>query len=160
MGLSTTYTKTETDFLIQQLEEKTLDKYNDESNSIANDIIKFIDINTGENVNYRETTTWHDGTTMDDSKVDGDIFVKRGSKYYVLSEFINQKIINVKKIGAVGDGIADDTNAILKAINFVRNFNGKKITIFIPNGIYRHSHLGVIAIKNVTVKGESPRGVI
>ena len=160
MVLSTTYTKTETDFLIQQLEEKTSNKYNDESNSIANDIIKRVDKNTGENVNYRETTTWHDGTTMDDSKVDGDIFVKRGSKYYVLSEFINQKIINIKKIGAVGDGIADDTNAILKAINFVRNFNGKKITIFIPNGIYRHSNLGAIAIKNLTIKGESPRGVI
>ena len=61
MGLSTTYTKVETDFLIQQLEEKASDKYNNESNSIANDIIKFIDINTGENVNYRETTMWHDG---------------------------------------------------------------------------------------------------
>ena len=67
MGLSTTYTKVETDFLIQQLEEKTFVKYNDESNSIANDIIKFIDINTGEDVNYRETTKWHDGSTMNDS---------------------------------------------------------------------------------------------
>ena len=76
MGLSTTYTKTETDFLIQQLEEKTSDKYNDESNSIANDIIKFIDINTGENVNYRETTTWYDGSAMNDSKVDGVMYKK------------------------------------------------------------------------------------
>ena len=121
MALSTTYTKAETDFLIQQLEKKSEALYTDDT--LAGDIIKRVDINIGENVNYRETTTWHDGTTMDDSKVDGDIFVKRGSKYYVLSEFINQKIINVKKIGAVGDGIADDTNAILKAINFVRNFN-------------------------------------
>ena len=83
MGLSTTYTKVETDFLIQQLEEKTHDKYNDESNSIANDIIKFTDINTGENVNYRETTMWHDGSVMDDSKVDGVMFIKKGGKYYV-----------------------------------------------------------------------------
>ena len=87
MGLSTTYTKTETDFLIQQLEEKTSDKYNDEYNSIANDIIKFIDINTGENVNYRETTTWHDGSTMDDSKVDGVVYIKKSSKYYVNSRY-------------------------------------------------------------------------
>lgn len=82
MGLSTTYTKTETDFLIQRLEEKTSNKYNDEANSIANDIIKLIDINTGENVNYREVTTWYDGTVMDDAKVDGVIFIKKGTKYY------------------------------------------------------------------------------
>ena len=87
MGLSTTYTKTETDFLIQQLEEKSSNKYNNESNSIANDIIKFIDINTGENVNYRETTTWHDGSTMDDSKVDGVVYIKKSSKYYVNSRY-------------------------------------------------------------------------
>jgi len=89
MALSTTYTKAETDFLIQQLEKKSEALYTDDT--LAGDIIKRVDINIGENVNYRETTTWHDGTTMDDSKVDGDIFVKRGSKYYVLSEFINQK---------------------------------------------------------------------
>ena len=85
MGLSTTYTKTETDFLIQQLEEKTSDKYNDESNSIANDIIKFVDINTGENVNYLETTTWHDGSAMDEGKADGVIYIKKYDKYYKLS---------------------------------------------------------------------------
>ena len=85
MGLSTTYTKTETDFLIQKLEEKTSDKYNDEPNSIANDIIKFIDINTGENVNYRETTTWYDNSVMDDNKVDGVVYIKKNGKYYKLS---------------------------------------------------------------------------
>ena len=89
MGLSTTYTKTETDFLLQQLEEKTSDKYNDESNSIANDIIKRVDINTGENVNYRETTTWHDGSVMNDSKVDGVVYFKNNDVYYVLTDFKN-----------------------------------------------------------------------
>ena len=83
MGLSTTYTKIETDFLIQQLEEKTFAKYNDESNSIPNDIIKFIDINTGENVNYRETTTWYDGSNIDDAKTDGNIYKKIGNNYFV-----------------------------------------------------------------------------
>ena len=105
MGLSTTYTKTETDFLIQQLEEKTFDKYNDESNSIANDIIKFIDVNTGEDVNYRETTIWYDGTVMNDTKVDGVVYIKRGAKYY-------QKKIDKNKLLKV-DTIAD-----------LRNFNG------------------------------------
>ena len=85
MGLSTTYTKAETDFLIQKLEEKTSDKYNDEPNSIANDIIKFIDINTGENVNYRETTTWYDGSPMNKDKVDGYVYRFYNNAYYVRS---------------------------------------------------------------------------
>ena len=109
MGLSTTYTKTETDFLIQQLEEKTVDKYNDESNSVASDVIKFIDKNTGENVTYCETTTWHDGSAMNDIKVDGVIYKKIGNKYYrrQFTEFVN-----IDWFGAVGDGITDDSDAI------------------------------------------------
>lgn len=105
MPLSTTYTKVETDFIIQQLEEKTSNKYNDEANSIANDIIKLIDINTGDNVNYREVTTWYDGTAMNDAKLDNDIFIKKGGKYY-------KKQIDKKtplKINTIAD---------------LRNFNG------------------------------------
>ena len=76
-----TYTGTAQD-LKNDIDNKTSNKYNDEANSIANDIIKLIDINTGENVNYRETTTWYDGTSMNDSKVDGVLYTKKGSKYY------------------------------------------------------------------------------
>ena len=85
MALSTTYTKIETDYLLQQLEQKTSYKYTDET--LAGDIIKRVDINTGENVNYRETTTWHDGSTMNDSKVDGVVYIKKSSKYYVNSRY-------------------------------------------------------------------------
>ena len=102
MGLSTTYTKAETDFLIQQLEEKASDKYNNESNSIANDIIKFIDINTGENVNYRETTTWNDGSAMTDAKVDGVIYIKKGTKYY---KRVVIGYADPRWFGAKGDGV-------------------------------------------------------
>lgn len=80
MGLTTTYTKVETDYLLQRLEQKTSDKYTDET--LAGDIIKRVDINTGENVNYRETTTWYDGSAMTDEKVDNIAFLKRDGKYY------------------------------------------------------------------------------
>ena len=130
MGLSTTYTKTETDFLIQQLEEKTSDKYNDESNSIANDIIKRVDINTGENVNYRETTTWHDGSTMDDSRVDGFVYKKIGIKYY---ERIFGNIINVLDCGAIADDITDTST---KAINLAVKVAGTTKTVYIPSGTF------------------------
>lgn len=118
MGLSTTYTKVETDFLIQQLEEKTSDKYNDQSNSIANDIIKFIDINTGENVNYQEVTTWHDGSAIDDTKVDGTIYKKMGNKYFVLTSFLNDLSVNVKLFGTTLNE-TDTTATFKRALSFL-----------------------------------------
>ena len=147
MGLSTTYTKTETDFLIQQLEIKTSDKYNDESNSIANDIIKFIDINTGEDVNYRETTTWYDGTSMTDAKVDGIIYKKIGNKYYQKQY---EGAINVKWFGAKGDGVTDDTIAIQKSIDSVAESGG---TVIIPKGNYKRSILRITNKKNFNFIG-------
>ena len=124
MGLSTTYTKTETNFLIQQLEKKSEALYTDDT--LAGDIIKRVDINTGENVNYRETATWHDGSVMTDAKVDGVIYKKVGTKYFELQY---DSILNVRWFGAKGDGITDDTESFTKAINA-----GK--SIFIPAGKY------------------------
>ena len=39
---------------------------------------------TGENVNYQVVNTWLDGTPMDDSKLDGFIYRKRGNEYLKL----------------------------------------------------------------------------
>ena len=57
MGLSTTYTKVETDFLLQKLESELANEtpYTDET--LAGDIIKRIDKKNGDNVNYREVLT-------------------------------------------------------------------------------------------------------
>lgn len=109
--------------------------YNNPAETLAGDIIKRVDINTGENVNYRETTTWHDGSAMDDSKVDGVIFIKVDSKYYKRQY---EDFINVKWFGVKGDGITDDTSAIQRAFDFIfeaRNYGIK--VIFFPEGIYK-----------------------
>ena len=155
MGLSTTYTKTETDFLIQQLKEKTTDKYNDKSNSIANDIIKFIDTNTGENVNYRETTTWHDGSPINDTKADGVIYIKKNNKYYK-RQF--EGAVNVKWFGAKGDGITDDTQAIQAAFdymsaNFISLDFGAGVTYKCNNSLTYEGPYFDIRGKNVTIAG-------
>lgn len=68
--------------------------------TLAGDIIKRVDKNTGENVNYRETTTWVDGSAMDDSKVDGVIFIKKNNKYYqIVGKELNAKLLGAKEGG-------------------------------------------------------------
>ena len=128
MGLSTTYTKTETDFLIQQLEKKSEALYTDDT--LARGILKRVDKKTGENVNYLETTTWYDGSAMDDSKVDGFVYKKIGIKYY---KRIFGNIINVLDCGAIAD---DMTDVSTKAINLAVKVAGTTKTVYIPSGVF------------------------
>ena len=134
--------------------------------TLAGDIIKRVDINTGENVNYREITTWHDGSVMDDSKVDGVVFIKKGTKYYKRSNAFN---LNVRHFGAKGDtdkndNGTDDTEALQKAINAAHDLYNFKVltagnrlgstTVYLPAGRYRISS-PLILKEGVIIKGES-----
>lgn len=80
---------------IQALEQKNIEQdnrlsdldktYNTEINGnpeIVSDILFKVDKNTGDNVNYREVTMWYDGSSMNDAKVDGGLYIKKDSKYY------------------------------------------------------------------------------
>lgn len=62
----------------------------------------------------------------------------------------NREIISVKDFGAVGDGIADDTNAINNA-NVEATATGR--TLFFPAGTYISS--GIPAIAGMSWRGES-----
>ena len=104
--------------------------YNDATSTLAGDVLKRVDINTGEDVNYRETTTWHDGSAMDDSRVDGFVYKKIGIKYY---ERIFGNIINVLDCGAIADDI---TNTSTKAINLAVKVAGTTKTVYIPSGSF------------------------
>ncbi|MBT2623679.1 heparin lyase I family protein [Chryseobacterium sp. ISL-6] len=50
--------------------------------SIADDKIKRIDIEDEADVNYRETTTWYDGSPMTDAKKDGFVYIKKDNIFY------------------------------------------------------------------------------
>lgn len=63
--------------------------------TLAGDILKRVDKETGKNVNYREVDTWYDGSVMNDSKVDGKMFVKKGEKYYKLINEPNKLALSV-----------------------------------------------------------------
>lgn len=51
--------------------------------SIATDILERVDEITGELITYKITNTWYDGSPMDDSKLDGFAYRKKGDIYYV-----------------------------------------------------------------------------
>lgn len=84
---------------------------------------------SGKSVNYKEVTTWWDGSVMDDSKTDGTLYRKRGSTYLKL---VYDSDIDVSWFGAVGDGVTDDTVAIKNALSSIPK--GQKL--FFPSGTY------------------------
>lgn len=142
MPLSTTYTKVETDFLIQQLEEKTFAKYNDESNSIANDIIKFIDINTGEDVNYRKIQSLP-------NIAPNAIYLTKGSDYY---ERVYDNYINIEWFNTAKDGVTDDAEKFQEAVDYLASIGGG--ILFIPKGKYAISHVDFLGKKYSNIKIE------
>ena len=136
----------------QELEHKLKLKYNNVSEAEAVDIIQRVDEFTGENVNYRETTTWHDGSDINDSKVDGFIYKKIGSKYYINTAWVAGVPISIKLFGAKGDNITNDTDSFINAMNIISSLGGGKILI--PKGKYRLKDF-TIDKKNIVFVGES-----
>lgn len=58
-------------------------------------------------------------------------------------------VVNVKDFGAVGDGVHDDTAAIQRAIDTLRNGG----TVFLPMGNYLISRTLTIAAAGITIQG-------
>ncbi len=81
-------------------------------------IVQLIDNNTYENVNFKKTTHWINNYQMDDSKVDGIIYRKKGNEYYVDSSILSGSEISAKRFGVKADGITDDSVALQNAVNF------------------------------------------
>ena len=123
--------------------------YNDTSSTLAGDVLKRVDINTGEDVNYREVTTWHDGSPMEDTKADGVIYIKKNNKYYK-RQF--EGVVNVKWFGAKGDGVTDDYSSIINAVDFLKRKNGGNL--FFPEGKYKVGQtLNLTNIKGIKISG-------
>lgn len=117
-----------------------------QDDTLAGDILKRVDKATGENVNYRETTTWYDGTQMDDSKVDEVIYFKSGNKYYkrVFEE------VNVRWFKKTTD--TNDTDSFNRAIAALPSSGG---VINIPNGNYTLSDSVSTGEKKVIFKAKA-----
>lgn len=133
------------DIILEEFEKYKL-KYNDNANTLSGDIINRVDINTGENVNYRETTTWHDGSAMDDSKVDGKIYRKINDKYYFNTNRVNNKLFYIDDFNGV-----DDCEIFEKAIDFLKLIKGGTLKINREVNLKRNLHL--TNVYNITIEG-------
>ncbi len=129
------------------------------------------DINSGANSEYEITNIWHDGSPLEDAKIDGVIYVKRNGKFY---KRLFSGSINVKWFGAKGNNIADDALAINKALKYLQSSRKKNmhhfttillknllplLFFFFPNGVYKvNSSLKIPSY--ITLQGESREGTI
>lgn len=137
-----------------QLENKLKLKYNNVSETEAVDIIQRVDQNTGENVNYREVTSFADGSAMNDSKVDGVIYIKKSDKYYKRQY---EKYVNIDWFSPAKDGVTDDAPKFQEAVNYLKSIGGG--TLLIPAGNYAISHVDLIGKEYSNIHFEGERGV-
>lgn len=73
---------------------------------------------------------------------------------------IDQQVLDVKKYGAVGDGVADDTAAIQAAVAAVPGLSGSTagVEVFLPAGTYRVSATIEASKPGVRIRGASGWG--
>lgn len=87
---------------------------------------------------------------------DGSSILKKRD---VLSKQLKDTAINVKKFGAKGDSITDDTKAIQKAINYCQSLVSDRSldggNVFFPKGTFLISSTLTITSSNITLCGDS-----
>ena len=121
--------------------------YNDTSETLAGDIIKRVDINTGENVNYRKISNLPELAPE-------AIYFTKDDNYY---ERIYDNYINIEWFKTAKDGVTDDADKFQEAFDFLASVGGGKL--FIPKGTYAISHVDFLGKKysNITIEGHEAK---
>lgn len=91
----------------------------------------FLSLEDFNQIHYVETSKFHDGSAMSDGKTDNFIYKKKGTKYYVLADFLMGNAISAKTFGVTADGITDDTQAMQTALSAASDFG---FTLILPSG--------------------------
>ena len=81
-----------------------------------------------------------------------------GNNYRSISESLKDRGVNVKDFGAVGDGVADDTNSLINALEYGKE-NGL-MKVFIPSGTYLIQPNKIILPESMTLQGNTYRDSI
>lgn len=125
--------------------------------------VRLIDSYTKESVNYDIVTVWHDGTPMDDMKVDNVIYRKKDGIYY--KRILKDNTINVKWFGAVGNAnyfdkvakkfYANSAKTILATndIDAVQKACSLPFNVYFPEGKYLMEQSAVTGKRYVSLKG-------
>lgn len=105
------------------------------ANTNTDSLVQLIDSYTNENVNFKQTNVWIDGTAMDDTKVDNIIYRKKTNLsdnpfYYVRTDVLNGDL-DVRIFGVKADDIQDDTSALQAAFNTACKLG---LNILLPSG--------------------------
>lgn len=98
------------------------------SNGLAQQTLGYYSVGDGGQGLYYGRSGASAGTYVDNG---GTIIVPNGGDGSAAWLLANDGIVSVKNFGAVGDGVADDTSAIERAINA-----SERGTVFFPPGVY------------------------
>ena len=118
-----------------------IEQYRQDVRNLENDVNNF----------YDEVITARNGEETLSERLDKD------------QQNVNDKLaqisINVKSIfGAVGDGVSNDTDALMNALNYASNNSIKKV--YLPSGTYLVDPNKIVIPVNVTLTGSTYRDTI
>lgn len=115
----------------------TEDFFSQGSSYPTDDIVFLVDSFSNENVNFKKTSVWMDGTPMSDVKIDNIIYRKKGSFFYErVTE--HSKVLHAKIFNPFCDGIHDDSPAISKMMKISSmgyTIDGNGLIYFLLNKI-------------------------
>jgi hypothetical protein len=111
------------------------------------------------------------GTVPSDSAVASTIATLGASLTQTALDNRYTSHINVRRFGAKGDGVTDDTAAIQAAIDYAQalvrdagspNFNKQKdgATVYLPKGLYKLAATLVVSESNIMLEGESSAATV
>lgn len=80
-----------------------------------------------------------------------------GTAQRTAQSWMNDAFVSVKNHGAIGDGVADDTDAINLAIAYLATIGGG--TLFFPQGTYKVTSEILIDSSNIRLMGTGKRGI-
>ncbi|CAM3058729.1 hypothetical protein DRF59_17225 [Chryseobacterium flavum] len=115
----------------------TEDFFSPGNTSPADNVVSLIDSFSHENVNFKKTTVWLDGSPMTDAKIDNIIYRKKGTFYYKRVTG-SSKVLHAKIFNPFCDGINDDCLAISKMMKISSmgyTIDGNALTYHLLNRI-------------------------
>ncbi|MDC8098921.1 hypothetical protein [Chryseobacterium rhizosphaerae] len=96
--------------------------------------------------NYVKTNLWQDTTLMDDSKVDGIIYIKKNNDFFVDNNFLVTKSIKIDDFKE-----KDDASKFEKAIQVLKKLNGG--TLVINNNLTFNRKIIINNLRGIEIVG-------